>query len=163
MNAKDAIRNTIDMSAMTIDSYLKDLSDADLLVRAVEGMNHMAWQIGHLIGSERHFVELIRPGTSPALPADFLEGHGRDKFTEDDPTKFYPLAKYQELWGAQRQATLALLDSLSVDDLDRTDADKFPSLAPTVGALLNLIGVHPLMHAGQFVAVRRKLGKPVSI
>ncbi|MEW4568714.1 DinB family protein [Tautonia sp. JC769] len=163
MNAKDAIRNTIDMSAMIVDSYLKDLSDADLLVRPVEGMNHMAWQIGHLIGAERHFVELIRPGTSPALPADFPEGHGRDKFTEDDPAKFYSVAKYQELWGAQRQATLALLDSLSDEDLDRVDPEKFPPFAPTVGALMNMVGGHPLMHAGQFVAVRRKLGKPVAI
>ncbi|WP_169978360.1 DinB family protein [Tautonia rosea] len=163
MNAKDTIRNTIDMSSMVVDSYLKDLSDADLLVRPVSGMNHMAWQLGHLIGAERHFVELISPGTSPALPADFVEGHGRDKFTEDDPAKFYSVAKYQELWGAQRQATLALLDSLSDADLDRTDSEKFPPFAPTVGALLNMVGVHPLMHAGQFVAVRRHLGKPVSI
>jgi hypothetical protein len=29
--------------------------------------------------------------------------------------------------------------------------------------MLNMIGVHPLMHLGQFVAVRRKAGKPVVI
>ncbi|RUL88534.1 DinB family protein [Tautonia sociabilis] len=162
MNAKDVIRNTIDMSSMVIDSYLKDLSDADLLVRPVAGMNHIAWQLGHLIGAERHFVELVAPGSSPALPDDFQQGHGRDKHTEDDPSKFYPLARYRELWGAQRQATLALLDRLAEADLDRSDAT-FPPFAPTVGALLNMVGNHPMMHAGQFVAVRRALGKPVSL
>ena len=35
--------------------------------------------------------------------------------------------------------------------------------APTVGAVLNLIGVHDLMHAGQFVPVRRMHGKPIRI
>lgn len=162
MNAKDAIRNTIDMSSMVVDSYLKDLSDADLLVRPVEGMNHIAWQLGHLIGAERHFVELINPGASPALPDGFAEAHGRDKVGDDDPSHFLPLARYQELWGEQRKATLATLDGLSDADLDRTD-ERFPPFAPTSGALLNMVGNHPMMHAGQFVAVRRKVGKPVVI
>lgn len=162
MNATDAIRSTVDMSSAIIDSYLKDLEDKDLLVRPVSGMNHMAWQIGHLIGSERHFVELVKPGSCPPLPADFAEGHGRDKFNEDDPSKFYPVARYQELWGLQRQVSLAVLDALSDEDLDRTD-ESFPPFASTVGALMNMIGLHPLMHAGQFVAVRRSLGKPVAI
>lgn len=162
MNAREAIRNTIESSSMIVDSYMKDLSDEDLLIRPVSGMNHMAWQIGHLIGTEQRLVDMVSPGTSPPLPPDFNEGHGRDKFTEDDPAKFYPVARYQELWGLQRRASLALLDRLSEEDLDRTD-EKFPPFAPTVGAVMNLIGTHPLMHAGQFVAVRRSLGKPVAI
>jgi hypothetical protein len=32
--------------------------------------------------------------------------------------------------------------------------------APTVGIVLMLLGSHGLMHAGQFVPIRRKLGKP---
>ena len=34
-------------------------------------------------------------------------------------------------------------------------------IAPTVGELFLLMGNHCMMHAGQFSAVRRKLGKPV--
>ncbi len=162
MNSKDVIKNTLDTSKMIMDSYTGDLADADLLVRPVEGMNHIAWQIGHLIGTERHFAEMIHPGSSPTLPADFEEGHGRKAFTIDDPSKFYSLARYRELWDAQRKATLAIIESLPDSELDRTDP-KFPPFAPTVGAVLNLVGTHPLMHAGQFVAVRRKLGKPIAI
>ena len=114
------------------------------------------------IGTERNLIELVNPGASPPLPEGFLDGHGRDRFTEDDPSKFLPRARYQEIWGAQRRATLATLDGLSEADLDRTD-ERFPPFAPSVGAIMNLIGSHPLMHAGQFVAVRRKLGKPVAI
>ncbi len=32
--------------------------------------------------------------------------------------------------------------------------------APTVGVVLMLLATHFLMHAGQFVPIRRKLGKP---
>jgi hypothetical protein len=34
---------------------------------------------------------------------------------------------------------------------------------PTAGHIYLLIATHGLMHAGQFVPVRRKLGKPVVI
>jgi uncharacterized damage-inducible protein DinB len=162
MQTKDAIRGVLDMSDMVIDSYIKDLSDSELLVRPVEGMNHIAWQLGHIIGAERHFVELVKPGSSPALPEGFEEGHGREANKVDDPSRYYSAARYIELRKAQRAATLAVLDGLGDADFDRKE-DKFPPFAPTVGALMNLCGTHPLMHCGQFVAVRRKLGKPVSI
>jgi uncharacterized damage-inducible protein DinB len=162
MSAKDIIRHSMSMSDSIINAYLGDLSDAELRIRPIEGMNTIAWQLGHLIGSERYFVEQIKPGASPPLPADFDEGHGRNAFSQDDPSKLYSREKYQELWKAQRAATLAVLDSLSEADLDRKD-EKFPPFAPTAGELLNMCGAHPIMHCGQFVAVRRKLGKPVVI
>lgn len=162
MNAKDVLKNGLALSDRFIQAYVSDLSDADLLVRPVPGMNHIAWQLGHLIDTERVLVDLIKPGSSPALPAGFEEGHGRKMFTVDDPSKFYSAAKYLELWKAQREATLRVLDSLSEADLDKTN-EKFPAFAPSVGAILTVCGSHPAVHAGQFVAVRRLLNKPISI
>ena len=37
MHAKDAVRQTLDMSDMIIKAYLGDLDDADLLVRRCRG------------------------------------------------------------------------------------------------------------------------------
>lgn len=163
MNTKDAIRNTLGTSEMVLDSYVKDLDDGDLLVRPVEGMNHIAWQLGHLIASERRMVEMIQPGSCPPLPEAFDEGHGREQNGVDDPSKFLPRERYQALFKAQREATRRVLDGLPEADLDRADPERFPPFAPTVGALLNLCGSHVLMHVGQFVAVRRKLGRPIAI
>lgn len=160
MHSRDMLLNSLDMADLVIDSYTKDMSNSDILLRPIDGMNPIAWQLGHLIGSERHFIELVAPGTSPSLPDGFDKGHGKDVPT--DNALFYPLAKYQELWKAQRAATRAVIAKQSDADLDRTDP-KFPPFAPSVGALLNLCASHPLMHAGQFVAVRRKVGKPVVI
>ena len=52
------------------------------------------------------------------------------------------------------------LETLPEADLDKPTGWE---MAPTVGALFVLIANHPMMHAGQFVVVRRKLGKPVVI
>lgn len=163
MSPKDAIRMGIDSSNMIINAYIGDLDDSELMLRPVSGMNHIAWQLGHLIASERHFVELVKPGSCPPLPEGFAEAHSKETSTLDDSSKFLSRARYQELWKTQRDATLAVLDDVPEADLDRTEPGKYPEWAPTVAALLSMCGTHALMHCGQFVAVRRQLGKPVTI
>jgi hypothetical protein len=163
MSPKDALRLGIEMSDYIINTYIGDLKDADLFIRPVPGMNHIAWQLGHLISAEHRFTDMVKPGASPALPAGFEEAYSKEAATIDDPSKFHTLAQYQQLWKAQRAATLAVLDGCSDDELGKKDAEKFPEWAPTVAALLAMSGTHALMHCGQFVAVRRLLGKPVVI
>ena len=163
MSPKDALKLSIGMSDFIISSYLSDLSDSDILVRPVPGMNHIAWQLGHLISAEHRFVDMVKPGSCPALPAGFDAAHDKEAAKSDDPGAFLPLSKYQELWKAQREATLAVLDSIPESEMDKTDPDKFPEWAPNVASLLAMSGTHALMHCGQFVAVRRLLGKPVLI
>ncbi len=161
MTAKDVIRNSFGTSDMTLHKYVDDLTDDELRLRPIEGMNPIAWQIGHLIGSERWFVEQVEPGSSPPLPEGFEAGHPRQP-AEADESKFLTKEGYFAAWKAQREATLAVLDRLPESRLDEPGPEPIRSFVPTIGALLNLAGLHPLMHAGQFVAVRRKLGKPIA-
>jgi DinB superfamily len=163
MNAKDVIRMTIDNSDMISNSYLSDLSDADLMLRPVDGMNHLAWQLGHLIAAERHFLEAVKPGASPPLPHGFEEAHSKETISSNDPKKFRTKDEYLSLWKAQREATLKVLAGLPDSQLEAPSPESLRSFAPTVGSIFNMIGVHPLMHCGQWVSVRRKLKKPISI
>src|SRR5258705_2582516 len=98
MNAKDVIRQSFGLNDAILNGYLGDLSDADLLLRPVEGQNHIAWQLGHLINSERGMLEGIKPGSSPELPAGFSEAHSRDACTSDDPNQFASKTRYLELY-----------------------------------------------------------------
>ncbi|MDG3003429.1 DinB family protein [Paludisphaera mucosa] len=162
MTAKELIRKAFGTSEMILGRYMEGLTDPDLMVRAVPGMNHLAWQIGHLISAERGMVEMIRPGSAPSLPAGFDDTHSRKNTGDDDASKFLSLEAYKTLWKAQRQATLALLDALPDAELDREEPGKFPPFAPSVGLLMHTAGTHPIMHAGQFVAVRRLRGLPIA-
>ncbi len=85
MSPKDALKLSIGMSDFIISSYLSDLSDSDILVRPVPGMNHIAWQLGHLISAEHRFVDMVKPGSCPALPAGFDEAHNKEAAKSDDP------------------------------------------------------------------------------
>lgn len=165
MNAKDVIRQSLDMGDSIVNGFLKDLDDADLLVRPVEGTNHIAWQLGHLIISERGMVEAIKPGTCPPLPDGFEEAHGRDEAatSSNDPARFRSKAEYLQLMQAQHAATKAVLDGLSEAELDAPGPESLRRMAPTVGSVMALTGNHVLMHVGQFVGVRRKCHKPVVI
>ncbi len=68
-------------------------------------------------------------------------------------TKDQLLAVFKE----QRAATLAALAKQSDSDLDKSTGVDY---APTVGSMFSMQGSHWLMHGGQWVIVRRKVGKP---
>ncbi len=163
MNAVDMIRQTNAFSQHVIKAYLDDLSDADLMLRPAAGCNHLAWQLGHLIASEGQLLEMAAPGSAPSLPAGFAEKHSKEHCGSDDPAQFCTKAEYLELWGQTQAALQGALDHVSETDLDKPGPEKMRSFLPTQGALWGLIATHALMHAGQWVPVRRALGKAVVI
>ena len=163
MNTKDAIRGTAQLSSMVMTSYVGDLSDADLMLRPGPGCNHLAWQLGHLVSSECNLLEGIQPGAAPELPEGFAAKHSKEATGVDDPSQFYTKQEYLDLMEKSQAASLAALEKLSESDLDEPSPESLRQMFPTVGHVYLLIATHQLMHAGQFVPVRRALGKPVVI
>lgn len=163
MNAHNVIKEAFGTSHHILTSYIKDLDQKDLFLRPVAGMNHLAWQVGHLIASEYSAIEAIKPGTCPALPEGFLETHSTDNAQNDSEEGFCDLDTYLSLYESQRQATVSLLESLSDEDLDAPGPESMRAYAPTVGSALLMQAMHETMHTGQFVPVRRMAGKPVVI
>lgn len=162
MTPKDVIRNSADMCHEVLTTYLSDLSDADLLVRVTPTANHIAWQLGHLIAAEHQMV--TEAGyRMPDLPEGLVEGHTPETASSDDPAKFHSKEQYLAWLAEQRGGTLLALEALPETDLDRPAPEPMRSYAPTIGVVFNMVGLHQMMHAAQFVPVRRQLGKPVLI
>jgi len=159
MNAKEILRQATELSYMVTMAYLDDLDDADLLVRSVPGANHIAWQLGHLVLGTRHMLqELGQP--APEVPKHFEAAHGKEAAVSDDPGTFAKKAEYLALAEHMKAATLAAIDATPESSLDQPGPESMREYAPTVSAALLILGTHWLMHAGQFVPIRRKLGKP---
>jgi hypothetical protein len=59
----------------------------------------------------------------------------------------------------QRAGTLSLLDRLSDDELEQPAPEEIQKIGATVGAVIAGQSAHWMMHAGQWVIVRRQLGK----
>lgn len=163
MGARQVLIELLSTSRFVMSSYLADLSDADLLVRPVEGAHNTAWQLGHLIASEFKMIEGVRPRAEKLVAPDFAQRH--DKSRAFEPAEGWATSKHEyiKLMQDVRAATLSLLRELSDQDLAGPGPEFMRSYAPTVSSVFTSIGGHELMHAGQIAVIRRKLGKPVVI
>lgn len=160
MNAREAIRASMAVPDVIVQSYLDDLSDDDLMIRTVDGLNHIKWQLGHLVSSENGMIESVCPGSMPPLPEGFKEKYTKETASIDDPAAFHSKDEYLKLAAEQREAMLKALDGLSDDDLDKPAPERLQRMWPTVGSVFSMQPTHWVMHAGQWAVLRRKLGKP---
>ena len=163
MSTLDSLKAAFDITDMVVQSYLGDMEDADLLTRPGAGCNHIAWQLGHVISSEANMINMLQENAAIDLPAGFGDQHGKDMATEDDPAKFCSKSEYMDLYQKTRENTLAVLNGLSEEQLQAEAPEQFRAFCPTVASMAMLMATHPMMHAGQFVPVRRSLGKPIVI
>ena len=162
MSIASHIESVLRMPAFVVQSYLQDLSDEDLLRRPVKNANHIAWQVGHLIVAEHSLNNMVCPDSMPPLPPGFAEKHTKETSSNDDRTAFCTKQEYLKAMEEQRAGTLALLKRLSDTELDQPAPEKIRRFGATVGAVIAGQSAHWMMHAGQWVIVRRQLGKEAS-
>jgi len=158
--ATETLKSSMDMAAYCVNAYLSDLADSDLLRRPAQGANHIAWQLGHLISSEHNLTNMVCPDSMPALPEGFAENYTKETAASDNPADFHKKDEYLQLMQQQREATLAQLARISDERLLEPAPEAMRDYAPTVGAVFALQATHWMMHSGQWVIVRRQLGKP---
>jgi hypothetical protein len=161
MDFKDAIRSSLGVADFMVNGYLTDITEAELLERPVPGANHIAWQLGHLITAERHLVETSVPGSMPKLPAGFADRYGKGKQVTDNPADYHTKDEYLQLAKDIRAATLKALDKLSPADFDKPVEGRVPPFVKKVGDAFVTVGSHWVLHAGQWVVLRRKLRREV--
>lgn len=159
MQTKDAMKQVVESAHMLTQMYVQDLQDAELLERSVPGTNHIAWQLGHNISETAELIEMLGQ-PAPALPEGFSQAHSKQRVTSDNPADFSSKAVYLDLLSRVKAASLAAIDATPDSELDDPAPEAVREYAPTKGAMLLLLGTHLLMHVGQFVPIRRKLGKP---
>ncbi len=159
MNAKDAIRTSLSIADFMVESYLTDITPQELLIRPAPEANHLAWQLGHLISAEYRLVEAAAPGSMPALPPGFAERHTKDTANSDNTSDFLSKDEYLRVAKTVRAGTLAALEKLSDADLDRPVTGRVPPFVKCAGDCFVTVGTHWVMHSGQWVVLRRKLGR----
>lgn len=159
MDSKEAIRTTMTAADFFIDSYLSDITPQEMMVRPAPGANHLAWQLGHLISAERRLVEAAIPGSMPPLPEGFAERHTKDTAGSDNPADFLSKDDYLKLAKTVRAATLKVLDSQTEADFDKPVSGKVPPWIKRAGDCFVTAGSHWILHAGQWVVLRRHLGR----
>ena len=159
MNFKDSIRASLGIADFLVQKYLEDISPQEMLQRPAPDANHIAWQLGHLISAERRLIEAAVPGSMPPLPEGFAERHSKDTAASDNPAEFLSKDEYIKLAADMRAGTLKVLDQLSEADLDKPVTGRVPPFVKRAGDCFVTVGSHWSSHTGQWVVLRRKLGR----
>lgn len=160
MNSRQAIKISIDTAQMCCAMYLDDLTDEELMLRPHSNCNHINWQLGHLILSDHTMVSGVVPGKMPDLPRGFAEKYSKEVVGCDDASAFCSKSELLQLATEQLAAVLDLLAGMSDEDLDVETPESLNAYAPTAGAVFSMLGSHWMMHSGQWIVVRRQLGRP---
>lgn len=156
----------IDTMKLTRDSTLKlvaDLSDDQIVLQPVAGMNHPAWVLGHLLMVDGTFL-VLAGGAKPALATDWMEIYGRGSIPVADKTKYKPKNWYLDQMASVRNQVIERLKVLTPADMAQPHPDPARrERFPTVGHNLFAYGTwHEAYHAGQLSAWRRVLGLPAA-
>jgi len=159
MSIAKQIKESLTLPTSVVQGYLADLTDEDLMRRPVPNANHIAWQLGHLIVAEHNLNNMVCPDSMPALPEGFAEKHDKETADSDNASDFCTKDEYLKAAAEQRAGTLALLDTLGDEELLKPGPDGLKQFGATVGAVIGGQVTHWMMHAGQWVIVRRQLDK----
>ena len=135
MNARDAILTALGGTQAMMPTYLGDLSDADLLVRPVPNANHTAWQIGHLISSEKFLLGEHLAASYPQFPTGFDDLHSGKNSKVDQDKGFLTKVQYLELFNQVRNATKAAVAKLGDADFDKHCKGPMEKFAAHAGRL----------------------------
>lgn len=161
MQSKDLLISALQVSHALTVPLLEDLKDAAMQPPTPNGGNHPTWVAGHLAYGEGNlFWHMMRGEPNPlAEHAEILDGGSQPS---DDPSVYPPIeeliAKYCEL----REQTMALLESLSEEDLDQSSVncpEEYRGFFGTWRQCFLSAALHGMMHRGQLADSRKALGR----
>ncbi len=161
MQSKDLLKMALEMNMGMTLPLIEDMRDAPLTFPTPNGGNHPLWVLGHLTYSAANLIQEMMLGKADPL----AEWKGIFNFGTE-PTSdaaMYPpfdevLAKCKEV----HQANLAVLDSLSEEDLDTPSKGCPPEYAEYFGTYRQcflMSANHWLFHYGQVADARRAAGR----
>jgi hypothetical protein len=159
MQSIDLVRDNLKRSADRVLARVEDMRNHAVVFPTPKGGNHTLWVLGHLAFIESLVVHVFMLGKPNPL-AEWEEA-----FDVADPSgdiSLYPpfdevLARCRE----GRESTIALLNSLSEDDLDKVSAKVPRGFEDTFGSYrlcLQYAADHWYMHRGHLADARRAAG-----
>lgn len=160
MKATDFIKLSLESSKGWALGLIGDMKDAPLTQPTAKGGNHPTWVLGHLARAESDLLDCFILGQANRFPeweALFAMGSTPTAEAGKYPSMDELFAKFEEM----RAATLAHLDTLSDEDLDKPShapAEFGPTFA-TVGSCFAAMSTHVAFHAGQVADARKSLGR----
>ena len=161
MNTIEFIKMSLENSKGWVMGLIADMQDAPLTQPTSSGGNHPLWVLGHVTRAESDLLDgfiLGKPNRFPELESNF----GMASTPSDDASQYPSMEELMGKFEEIRAATLAHLETLSEDDLDKPShaPEEFGAFFGTVGACFAAMTTHLSFHGGQVADARRAAGRP---
>lgn len=159
MHSIDLIRENLRNSTERTLVRIEEMREHATVRPTPNGGGHTLWVLGHLAFIEGLVIRRFLLGEPNPLAEWEAVFDGDD--VSGDVSAFPPFDDVLVRCRGMRSETIALLDSLSEDDLDRPSAEipaGFEDTFGTVRRCLQYVADHWLMHRGQLADARRAAG-----
>ncbi len=159
MQSIDLIRDNLEKSAHRVLARVEEMRDYCVVFPTPKGGCHTLWVLGHLAYIEALVIRRFMLGEPNPL-AEWEElFDGPD--TTGDVSQFPPFDQVLARCRAMRASTVALLDALTEEDLDKASANAPQGYEDTFGTYrlcLQYVADHWYMHRGHLADARRAAG-----
>ena len=159
MQSIDLIRDNLAKSRDRVLARIEEMREHAVVFPTPNGGCHTLWTLGHLAYIELLVVRTFMLGASNPL------AHWEDTFdsadTSGDVGRFPPFDDVLATCREVRESTLALLGTLTEDDLDTPSTqvpEGFEDTFRTYRLCLQYVADHWYMHRGQLADARRSAG-----
>jgi DinB superfamily len=162
MDTKETIEFALALSDKAVLSAIDEMRDSPTTFPTANGGCHPLWVLGHLALIEGSIPAILKGEENPA--AKWSAQFGQGSVPVADAAAYPPFAEVREKYRQLRERNLALLRSLSEDDLDK------PTQAPpkgrerefaTYGRSFMTLALHQMLHRSHITDARRAL-RPVA-
>lgn len=159
MESMELIRGNLERSRDRVLERIEDMRGHCLTAPTAKGGGHTLWVLGHLAYIEGLVVREFMLGEANPLAEweEIFDGDDVSVAADRCPPFDEVLARCREM----RRSTLAVLDSLTEEDLDRASAKVVEGYEATFGTYrlcLQYAADHWYMHRGQLAGARRMAG-----
>lgn len=138
---------------------MEDLRTAQL-VPPTPGGNHAHWVVGHLLFSEGRFQQIMQGGENQY--EDLQSSFGGQSVPRSDGSGYQSYGDLLTALQRQHEAVVALLETLTEDELDRPSQGCPPGYESFFGTWRHVFlmrSMHWMIHRGQLADCRRAAGR----
>ncbi|MHC4846540.1 MAG: DinB family protein [Planctomycetota bacterium] len=159
MQSIDLIRDNLAKSGDRVLARIEDMREHCMVSPTPKGGGHTLWVLGHLAYIEGLVIHGVMRGEPNPLASwdELFDGPE----TSGDASLYPPFDQVLATCRETREQTLALLDTLTEEDLDQPSAKAPEGHEDTFGThrlCLQYVADHWYMHRGQLAAARRATG-----
>jgi hypothetical protein len=159
MKSIDLIRDNLNKSRTRVLARVEDMRDHGVVFPTRHGGCHTLWVLGHLAYIEALVIRTFMLGEANPLASWEAVFDGAD--ASGDIGEYPPFDEVLAKCRSVRESTLALVDSLSENDLDKQSAkvpEGFEDTFGTYRLCLQYVADHWYMHRGHLADARRAAG-----